>query len=255
MAFVKEFFSGIYNLVVGLFVTGKHLGRHAITLQYPKERWPMPERSRGVVVLLSNPETGDLNCTACLLCMKACPTAAIVVEREKNPETKRWFPTKFVIDNTICCFCGLCEESCNFDAIKLTGKYEFSVYDQSELIYDMDRLAELGRDVKYTPKEKKSAAAKPAPKPAAKEVAVSEKKPEAKPEEKPAEKPKAEAAPEAEAKPKPASKEKPAEEKPKKEESEKKADQPEDKEEKMPEPKKQAELDLNKNKSKKDLGK
>ncbi|NIP42021.1 MAG: NADH-quinone oxidoreductase subunit I, partial [candidate division Zixibacteria bacterium] len=60
MGLVKDFFSGIYNLVVGLFVTGKHLGRHAITLQYPKERWEMPERSRGVVVLLSNPETGEL---------------------------------------------------------------------------------------------------------------------------------------------------------------------------------------------------
>jgi NADH-quinone oxidoreductase subunit I len=157
MGLVKDFFSGIYNLVVGLFVTGKHLGRHAITLQYPKERWEMPERSRGVVVLLSNPETGELNCTACLLCMKACPTAAIIIDREKNPDTKRWFPTKFVIDNTICAFCGLCEESCNFDAIKLTGKYEFSVFDQAELIYDMDRLAELGRDVKYTPRKKPAA--------------------------------------------------------------------------------------------------
>jgi len=252
MAVIKDFFSGIYNLIVGLFVTGKHLGRHAITLQYPKERWPMPERSRGVVVLLSDPETGDLNCTACLLCMKACPTAAIRVEREKNPETKRWFPTKFVIDNTICCFCGLCEESCNFDAIKLTGKYEFSVYDQSELIYDMDRLAELGRDVKYTPREKKSAAKPAAPKPAAKEAAAV-KNPEAGPKEKSEEKPKDEAKPEE--KPKPAAKEKSAEEKPKKEESEKKADKPENKDVKGPEKKEQAELDLDKDKKKKDSGK
>ncbi len=164
MGRAKDFFSGIYNLTVGLFVTGKHLGRHAITLQYPKERWEMPERSRGVVVLLSDPETGELNCTACLLCMKACPVAAIKIEREKN-ENKRWEPTVFEIDNTICCFCGLCEESCNFDAIKLTGKYEFSVYDQSKLIYDLDRLTGLGKDVKYTPrKKKKPAAKKPAPK-------------------------------------------------------------------------------------------
>ncbi len=255
MAVVKDFFSGIYNLIVGLFVTGKHLGRHAITLQYPKERWPMPERSRGVVVLLSDPESGDLNCTACLLCMKACPSAAILVEREKNPDTKRWFPTKFVIDNTICCFCGLCEESCNFDAIKLTGKYEFSVYDQSELIYDMDKLAELGRDVKYTPKEKKKPAAKPAPKPAAKDKADTEAKPEVKPGEKPEEKPKAEEAPKAEEKPKPVPKEKPSENKPKKKEPEKKADKPENKEAKKPEQKKQAELDLNKDKDKKEPGK
>lgn len=158
-------------------------------MQYPKERWEMPERSRGVVVLLSDPETGELNCTACLLCMKACPTGAIIIDREKNPETKRWFPTKFVIDNTICAFCGLCEESCNFDAIKLTGKYEFSVFDQSELIYDMDRLAELGRDVKYTPRKKpaakKAAEQKKPPaegkKPDEKKEDTAEKKPEEKP--------------------------------------------------------------------------
>lgn len=215
----------------------------------------MPERSRGVVVLLSDPESGDLNCTACLLCMKACPTAAILIEREKNPETKRWFPTKFVIDNTICCFCGLCEESCNFDAIKLTGKYEFSVYDQSELIYDMDKLAELGRDVKYTPKEKKKPAAKPAPKPAAKDKADTEAKPEVKPKAKPEEKPKAEAAPKADEKPKPAPGERPVNDRPKKKEPEKKADKPENKEAKEPEQKKQAELDLNKDKDKKEPGK
>jgi NADH-quinone oxidoreductase subunit I len=246
MAFVKEFFSGIYNLIVGLFVTGKHLGRHAITLQYPKEKWPMPERSRGVVVLLSDPESGDLNCTACLLCMKACPTAAISLDREKNPETKRWFPTKFVIDNTICCFCGLCEESCNFDAIKLTGKYEFSVYDQSELIYDMDRLAELGRDVKYTPRVKKSAAkpaAKPAPKPAAKETVVTDSKLKEKPEEQSEEKPKTEAGNEAAKKPRPVAENRPKEE------------APENKESKKPEEQKQAELDLDKNESKKEPGK
>jgi NADH-quinone oxidoreductase subunit I len=258
MAFVKEFFSGIYNLIVGLFVTGKHLGRHAITLQYPKEKWPMPERSRGVVVLLSNPETGDLNCTACLLCMKACPTAAISLDREKNPETKRWFPTKFVIDNTICCFCGLCEESCNFDAIKLTGKYEFSVYDQSELVYDMDKLAELGRDVKYTPRVKKSAAkpaAKPAPKPAAKETAVTDSNLKEKPKEDAAEKPKTNSGDEKADKPKPVAKDKPVEDQSQKEETKETADKPENKESKKPEEKKQAELDLDKNERKKEPGK
>ena len=40
----------------------------------------MPERSRGVVVLLSDKETGDLNCTMCMLCMRVCPTAAIQIE-------------------------------------------------------------------------------------------------------------------------------------------------------------------------------
>jgi formate hydrogenlyase subunit 6/NADH:ubiquinone oxidoreductase subunit I len=37
----------------------------------------------------------------------------------------------------------------------MTGKYEFSVYNKDELIYDMKKLQELGIDVKYVPKKKK----------------------------------------------------------------------------------------------------
>jgi len=154
-------FSGIKNLAIGLTVTIRHLFSKAITLQYPDERWEMPERSRGVVVLLSDKETGELNCTACILCAKACPVGAIQVERHRG-EDKRWKLDGFRIDNTICCYCGLCEEACNFDAIKLTGKYEFSAYDKASLMYDKHRLQELGLDVDYEPKRKK-----PAPKPAA----------------------------------------------------------------------------------------
>nr|MBN2278629.1 NADH-quinone oxidoreductase subunit I [candidate division Zixibacteria bacterium] len=166
---VKEVLNGIKNLLIGLMTTGKHLGKHAITLQYPKEKWPMPERSRGVVVLLSDPDTGELNCTVCLLCMRSCPSAAIRIEHHKNEETKKRVLDDFIVDNTICCFCGLCEEACNFAAIKLAPKYEFSTYNQEDLIYHTARLQELGRDVPYEkPARKKAAAAvpRPVPKPA-----------------------------------------------------------------------------------------
>jgi len=163
MGLFKKFVDGIYNLLLGLKVTFLRLPERAVTLQYPKERWEMPERSRGIVVLLSDKETGELNCTACTLCQKACPTGAITIERERG-EDKKWHLESFTVDNTICCFCGLCEEACNFSALKMATKYEFSVYDQSELVFDMKKLQELGRDVPYTPKPKKQpVAAKPAP--------------------------------------------------------------------------------------------
>jgi NADH-quinone oxidoreductase subunit I len=151
-------FHGIRNLILGLSVTLRHLFSRAVTLQYPTERWEMPERSRGVVVLLSDKETGQLNCTACILCAKACPTGAILIERFRG-EDKRWKLTRFDIDNTICCYCGLCEEACNFTAIKLTPKYEFSSLDKKSLIYDVKRLQEIGLDVDYTPRPKKADAA------------------------------------------------------------------------------------------------
>jgi NADH-quinone oxidoreductase subunit I len=158
MAYNLPVFRGILNLLIGLKVTLRHLFSHAITLQYPTERWTMPERSRGVVVLLSNKETGELNCTACMLCAKACPTAAIMIERHRGDD-KKWKVDAFSVDNAICCYCGLCEEACNFDAIKLTPKYEFSTYDKPSLTYDVHKLQELGLDVLYTPRVKKAAPA------------------------------------------------------------------------------------------------
>jgi NADH-quinone oxidoreductase subunit I len=166
---VKQFTSGIYNLLLGLFTTGKHLGKHAITVQYPKERWDMPERSRGMVVLLTDHETGQLNCTACLLCMRACPTAAIDIEVEKDEKGKRTLKG-FTVDYNLCCFCGLCEESCNFAAIKMASKYEFPEYDKANLTWDSKKLAEMGFDVPYVKPEKK----KPAPKPAAAPAAAAD---------------------------------------------------------------------------------
>ena len=144
----------ITNLVKGLGITGKHLGRHAVTIQYPEERWQMPERSRGIVVLLSDKETGELNCTACELCAKACPTAAITIESHRD-ESKRKVLDKFAVDNGLCCFCGMCEEACNFSAIKLATKYEFSVLDKRDLVWDKDKLQQVGRDVPYEDTRKK----------------------------------------------------------------------------------------------------
>jgi len=161
MGALKDTIKGLVNLLIGLKTTGKYLPTKAVTLQYPDEKWPMPERSRGVVVLLSDLETGELNRNACLVCMKQCPVNAISIVQEKDPETKKRYPSAFSIDNTICCFCGICEEVCNFDAIKMTGKYEFSVFNKEELIYDMNKLQELGSDVKYTRKKKKKTVAKP----------------------------------------------------------------------------------------------
>ena len=127
----------------------------------------MPERSRGIVVLLTDQETGELNCTVCMLCMRACPSSAITIEFEKGEKGKRTL-TDFIVDNTICCFCGMCEETCNFAAIKMATMYEFATEDKESLIWHKDKLQEMGRDVPYEKPVRKKPAAKPAPKPEAK---------------------------------------------------------------------------------------
>lgn len=187
---MSQILKDIKNLFVGLFTTAKHLPRKEVTLQYPDERWPMPERSRGIVVLLSDKETGELNCTTCLLCERACPSAAIKIVYEKDEKKKRHLKD-FIVDNTLCCFCGLCEEACNFAAIKMAGKYEFATWDREDLIWHTDKLQEIGRDVPYEPKKKRSPKPKPPsdtakPAPAADADKSAEPKAEVK-EEKPAE--------------------------------------------------------------------
>jgi NADH-quinone oxidoreductase subunit I len=161
----------IKNLLIGMKITGKHLGRHAITIQYPEEKWTMPERSRGIVVLLSDKETGELNCTACMLCAKACPTGAIIIDAPRDEVTKKRNLKGFVVDNGLCCFCGLCEEACNFCAIKMTPKYEFSTVTKSDLTWNMKKLQEVGRDVDYIDTRKKKASKEAAPKPEARKAA------------------------------------------------------------------------------------
>lgn len=152
-------FRDIWNLLVGMKITTKHLGKRAITVQYPEQRWPMPERSRGIVVLLSDKESGELNCTGCLLCMKACPTGAILIDAPRDEATKKRILKSFVLDNALCCFCGLCEEACNFSAIRMASKYEFSTIHKEDLVWDVKKLQEIGRDVDYVDTRKKKPAA------------------------------------------------------------------------------------------------
>jgi NADH-quinone oxidoreductase subunit I len=157
-----KIFKAIKHLFSGLVITSKYLGRHAVTLQYPEEKDTIPERSRGMVVLLSDKETGQLNCTGCQLCMRACPSGALLVDAPRDDNKQKWIK-EFQLDIGLCCFCGLCEEACNFSALTMITDYEFSVRNRDELIWDVHRLQEVGKDAPYedTRKVKKPAPLKP----------------------------------------------------------------------------------------------
>jgi ferredoxin len=48
-------------------------------------------------------------CTGCMTCAKACPQGAISGEKKKP----------HVIDESKCIRCGVCLESCKFDAVRV----------------------------------------------------------------------------------------------------------------------------------------
>jgi NADH-quinone oxidoreductase subunit I len=82
---------------------------------------------------------GVENCTACMLCPTVCPAECIhIVAGERDDKEK--YPIKFEIDSLRCCFCGMCEEACPKDAIKLSNIYEMS--QQNRTVYEKDFLLE-----------------------------------------------------------------------------------------------------------------
>src|SRR5258708_26992992 len=50
-----------------------------VTRMYPYEKRELPERSRGLIALLLEPETSIFKCESCLMCEKACPPRAISI--------------------------------------------------------------------------------------------------------------------------------------------------------------------------------
>lgn len=68
------------GIVTGLVRTLQHLVRpRLVTRDYPYEKRELPERSRGLIALLLEPETSIFKCESCLMCEKACPPRAISI--------------------------------------------------------------------------------------------------------------------------------------------------------------------------------
>lgn len=123
-------------------------GKGVITVFYPEEKLPVPERFRFVPFLVTEePEPGQQwgkdRCTSCGICAKVCPPQCIWIERGKQPNGRpKPEPNEFFIDIDICMNCGLCAEFCPFDAIKMDHDYELASYDRTTAhIHDKERLS------------------------------------------------------------------------------------------------------------------
>ncbi|MFQ6101017.1 MAG: 4Fe-4S binding protein [Anaerolineae bacterium] len=119
-------------------------GRGVFTVQYPRQKLPLPENYRGFPFQVIDPETAKTRCTACGICAKSCPPQCIWVVRATDPETgkAKREPAEFYIDVSICMSCGFCAEFCPFNAIKMDNDYEIATYkrDGGEFLWGLDRL-------------------------------------------------------------------------------------------------------------------
>src|SRR5881409_986544 len=65
-------------LIGGLKVTLRHFFRRKVTMQYPEEKWVVPEGYRGAPYLVKD-QDGNTKCVSCQLCEFVCPPKAIKI--------------------------------------------------------------------------------------------------------------------------------------------------------------------------------
>jgi len=126
----------------GLGMTGRHLFRRKITVQYPEEKTPQSRRFRGLHALRRYPN-GEERCIACKLCEAVCPALAITIEAEEREDGTRR-TTRYDIDLFKCIYCGFCEEACPVDAIVETRIHEYHMEARGENIMTKDKLLAVG---------------------------------------------------------------------------------------------------------------
>ena len=127
------------DILRGMSVTGTYFVVEKVTVEYPKEKLETYPRFRGVHALLTDPETGDTKCVACMLCATICPSQCISIVGEQTPEG-RSHPASFDLDLARCIFCGLCEEVCPVAAIVMTRRYELASFDKRDFSLSKETL-------------------------------------------------------------------------------------------------------------------
>lgn len=144
MSYFSNITNAVGTLVEGMKVTMGYFvrPREHVTLQYPDEVWPIPERNIGVGELdtyntIRSKLTVDMNdCIGCKACERACPVNCIHIDAYKGtPEDNlqitsngtqvKLLVANFTIDMSECMFCDLCTHPCPEDCIIMTPDYQF----------------------------------------------------------------------------------------------------------------------------------
>ena len=132
----------LFELLMGLSVTGRYFFKRKFTLMYPEQKAPVSPRFRGLHALRRYPN-GEERCIACKLCEAVCPALAITIESGVGDDGTRR-TTRYDIDLFKCIYCGFCEEACPVDAIVETRIHEYHMEAPGENIMTKDKLLAVG---------------------------------------------------------------------------------------------------------------
>jgi NADH-quinone oxidoreductase subunit I len=126
-------------------LTGRRHKTDIVTIEYPDQKKPYPERFRGLHRLMLR-DDGEVRCVACMMCPTVCPAHCITIVAEEAPDgriEKR--PKIFEIDELRCVVCGLCAEACPCDAIRMdTGEHAKPTYRRVDGVLDKEELLSRG---------------------------------------------------------------------------------------------------------------
>ena len=167
---MSEYFNqiiyGVKSFITGMRLTLNHFNKKkdlVATLQYPHEKWPVPERDIGFDhsdynLIRSRLHVDIDDCIACMQCERACPVDCIKIDSIKPPKDndfdcgmtsndtqKKMIVSRFTIDMSECMYCNLCVFPCPEECIYMVGgpndtkheiDYEFSQYQRDGMIFE-----------------------------------------------------------------------------------------------------------------------
>ncbi|MFN3821094.1 MAG: 4Fe-4S binding protein [bacterium] len=147
--------TGSWTILVGMWVTLRHLFLPTVTVQYPRERLVMFPRTRAKLVNHVD------ECGYCLACQRICPAHIFTIKGVRaGPEENLGFlpdgkPKKihvvqFDIDMSKCLYCGLCVEACETKSLRWEQPVEEVTESRQDLYkkfshYTPDQVVELMR--------------------------------------------------------------------------------------------------------------
>ena len=163
--YIHDIVEAVVTTAKGMRITARYGvdPKEEVTLQYPEERWEVPERFRGFLF-------NDIKaCTSCTMCVKVCPVDCISLEAVRGAD-KKMVLASYEINIGRCMYCRLCVEVCPPKSLKHTGGYEMASVERGELIlhFVKEDAAEIKARVARQVAEAAAKAAAEPPKPEAK---------------------------------------------------------------------------------------
>ena len=140
-AYLNDIVEAVVTTAKGMRITARYGvdPREEVTLQYPEERWEIPEGYRGFL------HNDIKTCISCSMCVKVCPVDCISLEAVRGAD-KKMVLASYDINIGRCMYCGLCVEVCPPKSLKHTAGYEMASESRGELILHF--IAEDAGEVK-----------------------------------------------------------------------------------------------------------